>query len=434
MDYENDKQVIFLKDLFFAILYRWKGILIAAVIGALLLGGFQFLQNQKAADTNDQEISFNEQQLLQSIAAKESAIKNQTTYLMESPIMNMDPYSVYKANLSFYIHNNYQIQPGMMYQNPDNTPALLNAYQQLLSDVSLSKTVSEAMDINALYVRELFTADVSQGGIPGVLTVVITFNDQAKLEQLTDLIKTYLMNATASLKEQLGEHTVRCTVTHSGLTTDLSLSNLQKQAADQLNTLNADLENLRTQRNALLSADSPRSIVLMAIIGGLVGAFLIAAIAVCDHLFSGSVYSRRTLTNRTDLRVLGCVAESQKKCIIDKWLQKWEGRASEEQIPLVCATIRNYLNSGESLMITCDPSGENTTAVAIHDKLSQAGIPCVLHGSLLRDAAAIEALPQADAVLILAQYKKSKYTEVSQIASQIQDQNKHLLGCVLING
>ena len=38
MEYENDKQVVFLKDLFFSILYRWKGILIAALILVCGLG------------------------------------------------------------------------------------------------------------------------------------------------------------------------------------------------------------------------------------------------------------------------------------------------------------------------------------------------------------------------------------------------------------
>ena len=47
MEQERDTQIIFFKDLFFCIIRKWKPIILVALIGALLLGGTQIMQNKK---------------------------------------------------------------------------------------------------------------------------------------------------------------------------------------------------------------------------------------------------------------------------------------------------------------------------------------------------------------------------------------------------
>lgn len=433
MEYENDKQVIFVKDLFFAVLYCWKSILIAAVIGALLLGGFQFLQNKDNSSVNVQEFSPQQLQLQQRIDSKEAAVLNQKTYLQESPLMNMDPYSVYKTSLSFYIHNNYQIQPGMLYQNPDNTPALLNAYLQLLSDATLTKNIAEAVGMNALYVSELFSAATSENSIPGVLTVVITFNDQAKLNQIADQIKTHLTDAAESLQGQLGEHTIRCTETASGLSTDSNLANLQRQALDQLDVLSADLEKLENQYNALTPKKTSRSSMLMAVIGGFLGASAIAAVAFFGHLCSTKVYSTRTLVNQTGVKLITAIDSPAKQNLIDRWLKKLEGRTQgdwDSQVALLIAYIKNHCSNQDILLVTGDcPAGQITP---VTQALQDAGLQIVAPGSLLRDPQAMTALPDCTAVLFVEQCKRSSYRNIEQQMAIVRELDKPLLGCVLL--
>ena len=43
------ERVISVRDLFFHLLYRWRSILAAALIGALLLGGYAWISNRKSA-------------------------------------------------------------------------------------------------------------------------------------------------------------------------------------------------------------------------------------------------------------------------------------------------------------------------------------------------------------------------------------------------
>ena len=150
MEYEKKEQVIFIKDLLFAALYQWRKILIGAVILALILGGVSFLNQRKAAETtlSDEEAQSalaefeeNKARLEQDLENTEKALTNQENYLSQSPIMLMDPYGVYQASIEVTVQSDYQILPGMQYQNPDYTSAILRAYTVYLTGDEVINTI-----------------------------------------------------------------------------------------------------------------------------------------------------------------------------------------------------------------------------------------------------------------------------------------------------
>ena len=109
MDYNNVyEQEIDLKDLIFAVLHRWRMILAAAVVLALLLGGYKALrtynhnnddasileakaQYEKDLEAYNQRVSVCERE----IANLEEDIDRQEDYLENSILMNMSPYDVW---------------------------------------------------------------------------------------------------------------------------------------------------------------------------------------------------------------------------------------------------------------------------------------------------------------------------------------------------
>ena len=48
--------------------------------------------------------------------------------------MDWTPYNVHTATASFYVTTEYKILPGMDYQNPDYTNAVLSSYSNLLTE------------------------------------------------------------------------------------------------------------------------------------------------------------------------------------------------------------------------------------------------------------------------------------------------------------
>ena len=101
---EDYEQEIDLKDLLFVLLYRWRILLLAAVIGAALLGGYKAVkgnaQNAKQTDlpqteSYQEELDNYEREKLAietSIENLENSMDEQNHYLAEAPLMQINPY------------------------------------------------------------------------------------------------------------------------------------------------------------------------------------------------------------------------------------------------------------------------------------------------------------------------------------------------------
>ena len=117
MDYNNAyEQEIDLKDLIFAVLHRWRMIFGAAVVLALLLGGYKALrtytggndesavleakaQYEKELEAYNQRVSACERE----IANLEEDISRQEEYLENSILMNMSPYDVWEGKTELFV-------------------------------------------------------------------------------------------------------------------------------------------------------------------------------------------------------------------------------------------------------------------------------------------------------------------------------------------
>ena len=436
MEYENNNQVIFLKDIIFAVLYRWKIILVAMLIGALLLGGFQFISNRnvvtESISTADR---YKAEQLTQQIKVKDQAIANQIAYMQKSVLMNLDPYNVHQVSVSFYVHTDYQVLPDADIQIPNSTAALLNAYQALTNDSALTKTLADVTGIDVQYVSELISCESNADSNPGVLTVTILHSDNEKVLLMADAVSDYLDSAEAKLSAQLDAHTLSIISVASGKHTSTQLVTAQRQASDQLTALQTDKTKLQTELNKISTSTTlPTNPILLAVIGAFLGAFLVAGIAFVAHLGSAKVYSGRTLVNHTGVKLIARIGKPRCKNPIDRWLKKLEGRPAGdfvEQAAVVAAYLRTRCQAQDNLLLTGDCAEAQIEKMA--EALRDAGLHVTACGSILRDARAIEALPQATAVVLVEQCKQSVYRHIEQEISTLKDTNTPLLGCVLLD-
>ena len=161
-----------LKDLIFAVLHQWKPILAIAIVFAVLLGGgkgFLTYRSQSDPETaaqkeedyqnavkqyeNDVEYSEHE------IKNIESAIESQQNYLEKSILMNLSPYSIYEAQSDLFIKTDYEIMPGMIYQNIDYTNTILQAYQNIISSTAFLETIGASNQLDPQYLQELVAVE-----------------------------------------------------------------------------------------------------------------------------------------------------------------------------------------------------------------------------------------------------------------------------------
>lgn len=447
MDNERDEQVVFLKDLLFAVLYQWKLILAAALVLAVLLGGYKAFFSFETVNPDDQEkyqtelekYELKKTALEQAAATIERNLAGQKAYLEESVMMRLDPYAFYEAAMVLYIDNGYQIMPGSDYQDPDNINSILQAYQLAFTrDPIISKLAGE-MNLEARYLQELLkvtvrgTADSSSH----VLTVTVCYSDQAGAERILAALEDRLEAISTQINSSVGSHSVDVVSETCNLRTDVTLATTQKAETDRVNTLMTDLDKTKTSLKNLQKParidDSGTDVAKYAILGAAAGMVLVAAFACVAHIAGEKVYSQRVLEARTAVNVIAKLADPKKKWRnpVDRWLRKQEGRAVDrpEARKLAATVVRSCCADGKTLLITGDAGRETCRALAEALELkNMTVIPC---GSLLEDPEAVEALASCDCVMLAEKRGRSRYENISRAVAQINSRGRKLIGCVL---
>ena len=100
---EYNEREIDLKDLFFHVLYRWRSIIIIALVGALLACAWQFFsiarvhmageltKEEKKYEIDQKNYEITLAALEDSVESYQKVIENQTAYLNNSLLLKLDP-------------------------------------------------------------------------------------------------------------------------------------------------------------------------------------------------------------------------------------------------------------------------------------------------------------------------------------------------------
>lgn len=427
---EQEKQVIFFSDLLFCALYRWKAMVAAMLILALGLGGFQFYKNSKVSTKNlSAEATASIAHTQQQIKTINDNIKSQQEYMANSILMTMDPYNVSKITTDFYVYTDYQIIPGMDYQNPDKSPAALRAYKMLLNTQEALDSFCDATGLPAKYLPELITTEVITNS--NDLCITVRCPDMQTAQALTDSIIEYLKKVHTEVQTGIATHETSVITSISNSPVDLDLAKEQADAALRLTTLRQSLQDANTELKALrnIASDAKAtSPIVMAMLGAILGIILVGGWAVLCHLTTDKVYSGRVLENRTGIRILGAVPAAGKH----RFLRKLEGRATEPAMDVIAMNILNYC--GEHKKLLCLGSWSQDRKEELDAALKELGIIPSFAGSPLTDKDALKQLPSHEAVVLLGICGESRYTNTEKEMQLVADQNKALLGCVLCGG
>lgn len=445
MENERDDRVIFLKDLLFAALYQWRRILIAALVLAVLFGvyaGFNEWKRITVPQSKEQYLlqleEYNKgKSLLEArIAATQEYLAGQKKYLEEAPLMQLNAYQLYEAVVVFSVQSEYQIQPGMFYQNPDNLQALLHSYTALLESEQVLQAMAQVIDVPAKYVKDLIQIQ-SEDVSTRTLGVGIRYSDAQQAQAMMDAVVACIQINQPQIAESIGNHQLLISTRSVTEIMDSSIIEEQTKAYSHQQELAASLQNMEQQLSQMRAPQygvksSTKEIVLFVLLGGFLGAFLVAGWACLCHIAGAKVYSVRTLKNRTGVKVLGSICSESKLHPIDLWLRNLEGRNIDSQhAAFLAAAVSTCCTTGAKVLLagSCDEAVRQDLLQA----LNAAGITATDCGSLLTSAQALQTLAQQDAVVLLAQCGNTPYRLVEEEMEIIADRSK-LLGCILVNG
>lgn len=461
MDYNSTyEQEIDLKDLMFAVLHKWRPIILVAVLLAVLLGGFKGATTYK--EQNDPDVikeaeekyqddlelfNKNKETCEREIENLKTDIANQQEYLEKSIWINMSPYDVCESRVDLYITTDYEIMPGMVYQNMDYTDTILQAYQALLTSSAVMEDIAEKVGTEPRYLKELISVSVgtNSGKLNHLLTISVKHTTKQDAQKVMNEIIDHMNDMQEQVVASIGEHTVNTVNKGVSASVDLTLADKQRSETERLTTLNDSLE---TKQKSLEDMEEPektvssrtaalKSGIKYAILGGVLGGFVVVFFVCVAFLLSDKVYSARELKNRYKIKILGTMPIKNRKVFgkIDAWLNRLEGRASsvdeEAEYALIAANIRNYAENMKSILVTGSVDAAVLQTVA--DKLSSDldGVDMVVGGNMLQDVETIKKLPECDGVVLVEQCMSTKYSTVELEIERTTDLQKSVVGCVV---
>lgn len=472
------EQEVDLKDLIFAILYKWKIIIITAIIFAILLGGAKGVLTYKnqsdPASIAEMEKSYQEElaQYEAEQASYEREIENisdnitrQQEYMEDSVLMNLSPYDVCEARGDLFIKTDYEIMPGMAYQNVNYTDSILQAYQYIITSGSFLKNVNPSSEIDTHYLQELISVErgrlntppsngeetgstlinVGVSSLTNLLSIHVKHTNQEDAEKILNAILDQLDSLHQQIAKDIGEHTVSVLNTSFSRIVDLSLSDRQNQELLRLETLRTSLTDKKTalqelsKPSAVSSSNSAflKSALKYGVLGGVLGGFLIVFFICVCFLLSDKLYSPKDLRNRFGAKILGTlpISDKSKKGMIDLWLNRLEGRSNgnsvENEYEVITANIQNYTDNIKTLLVSGCAASESIVQVADYLKANLPNVQVITGGNILQNVNAIQKLSECDSVVLVEQCNCSSYHSIELELEKVYDLKKEVIGFVV---
>lgn len=437
-----------LKSMIFSALYRWKLILAVAIALALLLGGGTFLSAFRAnSDTAQQDqhrtedTMYNAEKisLEKSIDSLSKGIEAQEAYLEDSILMQLDYHSVHQAKTELYLSTPYQIMPGMSYQNTDKAEHIAALYVSTLSDSALLSNIAAQIQTETKYLEEVIDIKAENS----IITVTVNWTNSEEASKVMDALLAYAESSHDHITQAVGEHTLAVVLKTVDVVMDRSVQDQQKQELTRLNDDKLALTEKVTALNSLSAPSAPKTsakdiastAVKWAVLGGFLGAALVAFCCCFGYIFSDKVHSGSDVSTRCGVRILGEMSCGKKADPITRYLRRAEGRVISEadEIPaLLQETLRQYANGASNILVTGDIKPQLVETYTAHLQQGLSDIQLTAGGSLLKDAAAMRSFKQCDAVILLEKSGVSRYNTICSEAVRINDLNKPLIGCIIV--
>lgn len=473
MNTENYEQEIDLKELFFYLLYRWRILLLAAVIGAAVLGSFRLIKSTASSNQAGELISEQESVLLaeeyetekmaleQSLEKLQKDLEEQNRYLLEAPYMQINPYEVFYASADLLVE----------VQGQNAQAAVKNLIEAYKSDVIRGGYLTElaqSMETETGYLKEL----ISVWGDPGVmepsylltefptiqvhqgtLSVQVSGSSKIWTERLLQNILKELEERQKDLNKDLAEHTLqelRSSVI-SGVDTGI-LDRQQKMRGyvtsicKSRDEITQSLEILESSKQELLKAEAEsagaalnkKELIKYIVLGFLAGGFLLSCCLCAVYLLNDRVLSEKEIVSRFAVKRLGeFKAQPKPRSFsgIDRWIRRLAGDDSitEESVvyEMIQTNIQNYAGERRNLLLTGLASEELINQISERLDSELPDYHFEIGRDVLSNAGARRQLAACEGVVFIEEKGSSRYSLIGQELKLAEELGVEVIGVIV---
>lgn len=477
-----------LLDMIVDVLSHWRGLIVALVLGAVLLGGvsytrsFRTVQNaqqQKPAAQDEATVQAQLSQLEQNLDAKSQAAvltvvddekeyDLKKTYSENSIYMQLNPLQTVQTELIYQV----QTADGSM----DGQLGAL--YTSMLNNVGLYDWAAQQTGTEAGYVGELISAEtMSSLTIPNkemslgtnCVKVSILQSDAETCQKLAEAVKTYISEEQKQLNNELGPHALVLISETTGSVMNKDLMDEQIKCRNEIASLQstiatakADFTEEQKQYYELLTweeaeqSEQPTQKVTAeenpvptpavskkyVLLGAVLFAFVYVAVICMAYIFNTRLRESDELQSIYGIPQIGLVVRgSGRKVFLDKWVdslrhygkRKFTAEQSMELAfaAIKIAAVKNGLNN--ICLMGCNMSaGADKVCESLKAALEKEQISVSVLDNVLYDAEAMEKMDAMQGAVLVEKAGSTLYNEVADELELLKRQDIRVLGGIIV--
>lgn len=488
-----EERKIDLLDMIADILSHWRGLLVALIIGAILMGGFSYVKsyrNVQSEQEAEEEPELDEMSVEEQLAQLEDSLSDsekisvaatvddereylyKDTYYRESIYMHLDPLNIARTELVYRI----QAEDGSLAQR------LGTVYKNIVGGVGVYDWVEQQTGIPAEYAAELISVSTDPAIFVGngaqnisigsdSLKVTVMQKDEKTCEQLAEAVNSYMEEQQKNLAEKLGSHELILLSETSGKIISTDTMVRQIDYGNQLINLKAgiasakagftedqqkyydlltweekakeaemDHKDAATEEEPVL--ESPSVGKKYVLLGAVLFAFVYAGILFLLYIFNSKIRVSDELQNLYHIPQIGVVVkDSKKKFILDKWVddlrhygkRKFDAKQSMELAfaAVKIAAVKNKLNT--ICLMGCNlEAGAGSVCENLKTALEKEGINVTVLDNVLYNAESMEKVDTMTGVVLVEKAGSTLYNEIANELALLKRQDIAILGGIIV--
>lgn len=452
---KNYETKIAIKDLFFELLYKWRSILLAALIGAILVGAFQYYSvyrvHSKGEQTKDEkqyEIDLENyrdsvRNLRSSIRTYTNLIREKSDYLDQSVYMSLDSQNEWVAYKRFYVRMDQAVLdalPAGMEEDPADHVAMIYA-STLTSNLDAAEMEALLGTDELEYINEL--VELERDDKSNTFCVRVLGADEETVRGQLDYFMNRLETVCQPMAQEVGAHALVLVDEDVFSQTDDKLSSKQDEINRQVEEWQTALKEQREKLNNLEEDGEPvkpgNHVKKFAVIGFILGALLLAVIYIVRYVLGGKLHAGRELNEKYNLPVLGEYAGSRARRSgkgLDGLFEKWEFAHAVTDPATVSNGIAALLAdrlAGKKLLLTGTVSQEALDALCADlDKRLSGACALTAQGGMPVNTDAIAAVRDVDAVILVEKKYASRNADIQRSAELLKIGEADVNGCIVL--
>lgn len=393
------------------------------------------LQYENQVEYNKQEKAISKEK----IALYSSQIMEQQEYINDSLYMDIDANKVYKAKRMFYVKTDYEIIPSMVYQNVDRTATIVNMYVNLINNEEYLGSLAESFGIELRYLQEVISVYNNGDGVLVIGAIASNPTDlQTIIEYLSDGVEKY----KNEIKVAVDDFEITQVSVSSYVEKDESVRETQVSHKTKLSDLSSSYEEERDNLRKLslvvikdrgyTTLGVLKRIIKNSILGVFVGAIFFILYGFSKYTFSGTMYSVEDFENRYNIRILGCIQDTNKdKDWLLRFIDNKKDIINKIDINYSYACIKKYVKLNGNVLIV--GTNDIPEIGGIYDKMSSFSKEYSFkQASLDKSSEVLEDIEDFDGIILVEKCGVSMYKNIDKVLEMITTIGGKILGIVII--